>query len=92
MWCKNDEEPKVHYFTSRIEIGTQQQRDRMRLLHDFLECPSDQKHHYINNLQEARNLGLMGTLNEREAFGVRVECRVMDQMGKMHTIDRPMES
>lgn len=57
-----------------------QQAERMRLLHEFLE--SDNKAHYVGNLQEARQLGLLGNFDEREAFNCSVECRVMDQLGK----------
>lgn len=43
----------------------------------------------MGNLKEARELGLMGTLKEQDAFNVSVECRIMDQMGKQFDVDLP---
>ena len=87
VWCKGKDEPQIHFFTNRLEIGSMQQSERLGLLHEFLE--SDNKAHHVGNLQDARQQGLMGTFDEREAFSCSVECRVMDQMGKQHDIDIP---
>jgi len=88
VWRKGSSDPQVIYFTNRIEIGSMQQSERLRLLHEFLE--NQNKDLLVGNLQEARELGLMGTLDEKQAFNVTVECRVMDQMGKYHTFDQPL--
>ena len=34
-------------------------------------------------------MGLLGTINQRDAFNVKVECRIMDAMGKQHDFDQP---
>lgn len=58
MWYKGAESPKVIYFTNRIEIGSMQQAERLHLLHQYLE--HQQKDMLVNNLKEARDLGLIG--------------------------------
>lgn len=76
VYYSGQEEPEIHYFTNRIEVGCMQQQERLKLLHEYLE--NTQKDQFVNNLEQQRNLGLLGQIKENESFSATVECRVAD--------------
>ncbi len=50
-----------------------QQYEKLTKLHEFFE----RKDKLLENLAEAKKIGLLSTLNEhRQAFNVNVECRI----------------
>lgn len=72
---------EVIYFTNRVEIGAQQQKQSLSQLHDYL-CETDSLEAKLN-LGGMKAQGISKQMSERDAFDVTVDLTEIDALGKV---------